>query len=188
VAVALLGVAAFFYTPTADTAQIHHQGPTHFVFPRQYRATMEITMGNIHGSSTLYADNEKLRMETDLGSGVIGILIIRRDTRRIFQVMVSQRLVIERPYVLSKGPEASAVGPDSKYEDIGTETIDGVPCTKYRVSVGENVWLLWVDTAKQVPVKMMRPNNGSAVNYKSFEPGPQDPALFEPPADYKWIN
>jgi hypothetical protein len=50
------------------------------------------------------------------------------------------------------------------------------------------VGILWIDAPKQSPIKFASEDGALTVEWKSFQPGPQDAALFEPPAGYRIIN
>jgi len=160
----------------------------HFVFSRQYRAVMDVTTKNHDGTNTVYHDNGKIRMEINRLKGSV-IFIFLPDRHTIYLIMPAQRVVIPSPYdAKSMGQEA--IGPDSKYEYLGTEVIDDVPNAKYRVSVDKYSWLLFVDANLKVPLRMESQNASakSVSKYKSYQPGPQDPSLFEAPGEYKWLN
>jgi len=131
--------------------------------------------------SRFMVDNGKVRLET-----TSGILITRPDTHKIYQIMVDQRTVIQRSFN-GQGMGVCVIGANAKYEVVGSDVIGGIACTKYKVAANGDFLLLWVDAAKQVPVKMITPDNDSTLDYKSYQPGTQDASLFDPPTDYKWI-
>lgn len=85
------------------------------------------------------------------------------------------------------------------HEVIGRETIDGHETTKYRFEVttaqGSSRGFVWVTDdgilMRQESETTTGPNDQSpgrvVITLKDLEVGPQDPALFELPADYQKI-
>lgn len=159
------------------------QGTSTFVFPKQYRLEMTSTMkGHPPLTSEIFEDNGKRRTEVDLNGR--RVFIVRPDLGKVYQIIVDRKIVLQRPFNLSNS-QLGMTGPSAKLEPLDTEDLDGVPCTKYRVTTSGRIWFLWVDTAKQAPVKSASENGVATNAYKNYQEGPQDPALFELPADYQ---
>jgi hypothetical protein len=75
---------------------------------------------------------------------------------------------------------------DSKFETVGPDTIDGVACTKYKMTTKDNkVLFWWVNMATKAPVKVTSDDGSFTILWKNYKAGPQDAALFEPPTDYQ---
>jgi Domain of unknown function (DUF4412) len=162
-----------------------------FVMEKQYSADMVISTGKGQDlTQKIYNDDGKLRTEiTTHGMQIVGI--IRPDLKKIYSVMVAQKMVMEVPYDAEKYKKqlAAASGPEGKFEVIGPDAVDGVACTKYKVTGQDNkVLFFWVNTATKTPVKMMAEDGSFTLFWKNYKPGPQDPSLFEPPADYQVIT
>ncbi len=160
-----------------------------FTMNKQYSADMTIvTKNGMTLETKSYIDGDKMRSEMEM-NGIKMATIIRRDKSKIYQLMPSQKMVLEMDYDESKfkGQSAAAFGTDGKYELVGPDLADGVNCTKYKVTSDKNhqVFFFWLDTANQVPLKMEAQDNSFTVKWKNFKAGPQSPDLFELPAGYQ---
>lgn len=159
-----------------------------FVMEKQYSADMIISTDKGQDlTQKIYSDTGKVRTEiTTHGMQIVGI--IRPDLKKIYSVMVAQKMVMEVPYDAEKYKKqlAAVSGPQGKFEVIGPDAVDGVACTKYKVTGQDNKALFfWVNVATKAPVKMMAEDGSFTLLWKNYKPGPQDPSLFEPPADYQ---
>jgi len=74
-------------------------------------------------------------------------------------------------------------------KDLRTERIEsvgGVSCKKQVVYGGEQVFVTaWVSEEFDLPLKVLTQLDGRTVELRNIQRGPQDPALFVLPADYK---
>ena len=135
-----------------------------------------------------YTDNGKVRTEMSM-HGMQVIAIIRPDQLKSYSIIPAQKIVMVNPYDPAKVNIAShpTPGVDAKFEVVGTDVVDGVACTKYKVtSTKDNkVFFWWINAATNVPVKMMAEDGSFSLVWTNYKAGPQDPSLFEPPADYQ---
>jgi len=137
-----------------------------------------------------YLDGDKMRSEVSM-NGMDMATIVRKDKRKIYHVMASQKMVMEMDYDPDKfkGYTAvdSAFGLQDKFEVVGPETVDGVACTKYKVTSDKTkqVFYFWLDVPRKVPVRMASEDGSFTILWKNYKVGPQDPALFEIPAGYQ---
>ena len=159
-----------------------------FAFSKQYSADMVITtQDGTTMTNKIYAADGKIRTEMNT-HGMQMISIMRPDQQKVYSVMVAQKMVMEMPYDAEKFKKqaAAASGPEGKFDLVGPDTVDGVACTKYKVTGTDGkVIFYWVDTAKKLPVKMAAADNTFSMTWKNYQVGPQDASLFEPPADYQ---
>jgi len=159
-----------------------------FELAKQYSADMVITSSAGQAiTSKIYTDSGKIRTEMST-SGMQVVSIIRPDQQKMYSVMVAQKMVMEMPYDPEKMKKqmAAASGPEGKFELVGPDPVDGVACTKYKVTTGDGkVMFYWIDTAQKAPVKMAAEDGSFSMLWKNYKAGPQDAALFEPPADYQ---
>ena len=102
-------------------------------------------------------DNGKVRNEMNT-HGMDVVLIIRPDEKKMYSVMLAQKMVMEMPLdpekMKAKLPPTS--GDDGKFELVGPDTVDGAACTKYKVTSSKDnkVFFWWVNDATKAPVKM----------------------------------
>jgi len=133
-----------------------------------------------------YIDSGKARTEMNT-QGVQVISILRPDEKKMFMVMPSQKMVMVLPLTDKMMEQINAAsGDEGKFDPVGPETMDGVACTKYKVTSKDNkVFYWWVNTATKATVKIAADDGSLTLNWKNYKAGPQDPALFEPPKDYQ---
>ncbi len=160
-----------------------------FEMNKEYSADLSIvTKDGQTIESKTYVSGDKMRGSVSMG-GMQMETIVRKDKQKIYQVMDAQKMVMEMDYDPAKfmqGRTAAAFGPMGKFELVGPDTVDGVVCTKYKVTSdkGES-YFFWLDVAHKAPVEMAAVNGSFTVKWKNYKVGPQDPALFEVPADYQ---
>lgn len=153
----------------------------------QYSADMVITAKDRPPmTNKIYSDAGKVRTEMN-HMGMDMISIIRPDQKKVYSVLPAQKMVMEMPYDPSKSAMA-AMNESTKgsMEKIGTETVEGVACTKYKTSSKDGPSaFFWIDDAKHLPVKMVTEDGSVTIVWKNAVAGPQAASLFEPPTDYK---
>lgn len=120
------------------------------------------------------------------------VSIVRPDKKLVIVAYPTLRAYAETPIPKNQGTTGDQ---DYKIEStkIGTETIDGHPCTKNKVTItGRNnekqEAIVWNATdLKDFPVKMeMRQGGGTMVmTYSNVKFEKPDPKLFEPPAGFE---
>jgi outer membrane lipoprotein-sorting protein len=165
------------------------EGTPPFAMEKQYSAEMTITT---KAGMTLqlksYVDGDKMRSEMTM-NGMDMATIVRKDKQKIYQVMVSQKMVMELPYDPDKfkGSTAASFGPEGKFELVGPDIVDGVACMKYKVTSDKNkqIFYFWLDAARKAPVEMAAEDGSFTAKWKNFKTGPQDASLFELPAGYQ---
>ena len=128
-----------------------------FAMDKPCSADLTITMKQgmtIHTKA--YLDGDKMRSDMKM-NGMDMTSIIRKDERKIYQVMVSQKMVLVMDYDPDKlkgySVVDSAFGPEGKFELVGPDTVDGVACTKYKVTSDKSkqIFYFWLDVAASVP-------------------------------------
>ena len=161
-----------------------------YAYPKQFSADVVTTIKDGRAfESKMYMESGKLRTDMN-ANGMSRSLIVRPDQKKIYQVMVDRKMMIEIPIDPEKYKKAMGpFGPEEKFEWVGPDTVDGVAATKYKMTTGEgNVTFLWIDAARQFPVKIASEDGAYTILWKNFQAGPQDAALFEPPSGYQVIN
>jgi hypothetical protein len=157
-----------------------------FTMGKQFSADQTITSKNGVLAAKVYVDSGKVRLEFS-GRGTQTINIIRPDLQKIYAVLPEQKLIMEVPYGRAGIIKRMSVvdGPAGKFELLGPDLMGGVACTKYKVTSADGrVNFLWINPAKQAPVKMDM-FGAFTIQWTNYRLGPQDVALFDPPTDYK---
>jgi hypothetical protein len=133
----------------------------------------------------IYSDTGKIRMEMN-ASGMQVVSIVRPDQKKVYSVMVSQKMVMVMPYDPDKYKAMSPTsGMDGKVETVGPDVVNGEACIKSKITSKEGkIYYYWADATTKVPVKMAADDGSVTILWKNYVAGPQDPALFEPPTGY----
>jgi hypothetical protein len=163
--------------------------PPPFTMDKPFSADITVAIKDSMTVETkTYSDGDKLRSEVNM-NGIQIVAIYRKDEQKIYQIIPSQKVIMEMAYDPDKlkGHVDTAYSTDDKFELIGTETVDGVPCTKYKVTSDKTkqAFFYWLDLANKVPVKMVSEDGAMTVTWKNYKVAPQDEALFVPPTDYQ---
>jgi hypothetical protein len=163
-----------------------------FTMSKQYSADMAITSGSGFNMTThTSVDGDKARSDMQMMNGMAVSTIIRKDKKKIYHVLDAQKMVMESDFDPAKMANAAAAvnGPQGKFELVGPDTVDGVAATKYKVTAGDGkINYFWLDPANKAPLEMASGDGAYTIKWKNFKAGPQDPALFEPPAGYQVMN
>jgi len=159
---------------------------------KHYSAELAITTkAGMAIKSKTYVDGDKMRSDANL-NGLVMSVIVRKDKQKIYQVMDAQKMIMEMNYDPNKFPgnSAASFGPEGKFDLIGPDAVDGVACTKYKVTSDKQkqVFYFWFDTVGKIPVEMAAVDGSLVVKWKNFVAGPQDPSLFEPPTGYQTVS
>jgi hypothetical protein len=163
-----------------------------FAMEKHYSADLGITLKNgMAIQSKTFIDGDKMRSNVTM-NGMVMAINVRKDTKKVYQVLDAQKMIMESDFNPARFPggTGASFGPEGKFELIGPETVDGVACTKYKVTPEKTkqVFYFWLDTAHKIPVEMAAVDGSLTVKWKNFVAGPQDAALFDPPAGYQIVD
>jgi hypothetical protein len=146
----------------------------------------------------MYVDGKKRRTEQETNNGKL-VLILRGDIDMMYTVLVNRKAYRSRAadptLVKSLDAYGFSNGTLLSHDKVGTETINGQVCDKYRFSAAtENTGngetnksaasgFIWINETTHFPV--MSKINDTTTQWENLEVGPQDPSLFLPPADFQ---
>jgi hypothetical protein len=149
---------------------------------------IESEAGNFNGK--VYSAKDRERTEMSMGD-MQTVMILRRDKQLGYMLMPMQKSYQQIDF--AQAAQQSGAAPDDQVEItvVGTETVEGFESTKYKMlmkdgSAGGFIWI----TQQGIPVKMDmlsksgREKTRMTMTLKNLTIGPQDPQLFEVPADY----
>jgi len=154
----------------------------------QYSADIVVTTPKDQMTQKIYSDNKKVRSEINT-HGMSMVLIVRPDLQKIYTVMVDRKMVMESTYDPNSSKLNMTAAMEGKYELAGPDVVDGTACLKYKMTnkSGE-VSFIWVNAATKAPVKVTSEDGSVTMAWKNYQAGPQDAALFEPPAGYQVMS
>jgi len=149
---------------------------------------IESEAGEFNGK--VYSAKDKERMEMHMGD-VQTAMILRRDKQLGWSLMPMQKMYQQIDF--AKASQQSGAAPEDQVEItvVGSESVEGFESTKYKMLMkdGSAGGFIWV-TSEGIPVKMDmvsksgRDKSRITMTLKNLNIGPQDPQLFELPADY----
>jgi hypothetical protein len=174
-------------TGTATTGST--TAPVTYDLDKAFSADQVLTLkGGMTVASKVYEDGGKIREELDM-NGMTMIAIGRSDEKKLYTIMPDQKLIMEGPMPaeMLKNLAVVAAGNDTKYELIGPDIVDGIPCVKEKVTALGNskVYFAWFNPVTRAPVKLEAADGSLSVKMKKYQAGPQDASLFEPPTGYQ---
>jgi hypothetical protein len=95
---------------------------------------------------------------------------------------LAHELEEERLETTGELEEDVAITP-AQIQHMKKQTVDGVPCNLYAITVNGHTACTWNDVETQRPVRMQAGDN--RIFWKNYVAGPQDEELFQVPADYE---
>jgi len=158
------------------------------------------TMGK-ERAYTVYSANEGYRYEFN-EDGQEGVVIVLNETGEVFILMPQQKMAMKtaagNPMSMQNDPVGSFeyYKKDGTVKEIGTETINGVKCTKSELwnitgdeygQVTQKMFTIWTSDKYKFPMKMINHIDGaegSGMELKDIEPWTLDAQVFEIPAGY----
>ncbi len=154
----------------------------------QAERIVESSAGTFSGRIFFSADKE--RTETEMG-GFQNITITRRDRNLVWNLMPAQKMVRENDLRAARDPSSAPGNEDVSVSVVGSETIDGVATTKYKLIAkdGGAGGFMWI-TREGIALKMdlLQKEGGKAsrmtVTLRNLQVGPVDAQLFEVPEGY----
>jgi hypothetical protein len=139
----------------------------------------------------VYFTKDKERLETN-AQGMQSVMILRRDQQLGWMLMPAQRMYQKLDLRRAQEQSGSQAADAVTITEEGAETVEGHEATKYKMLMkdGSGGGFIWI-TRDGIPIKMDflgksgRDKTRMTVTLTNLTIGPQDPALFEPPGDYK---
>ncbi len=180
----LVGASVIFLAGSAAA------GPADWLKPQaDYTADtlMEASQGQMRGK--VFASGMKERREFNMG-GRQHIMIVRRDKNVSWVLMPEQKMYLENPLGKDGMPQDEFAGGKLEREKLGTESVNGVDATKYRVH-GETPdgqafeGTMWM-TKQEIPVRIRTGKGAEKVHMElsNLKVGAVDPGHFEIPSGY----
>jgi len=182
---AVATVAAIARVPPAQSGQQ----------PKQFTVDWVITGAPMPMTMHVSRDDLKQRIDMDLPSMAPGTMqmymctnstIVRQDLKKVWVLTHFKKQYKEQEF----NPKFDATDPRSeagKVEEIGSETIDGEDCTKYRLTLeGQGSVLMWTSKKTNMMRKMQREGmENFAFEARNVQIGAPPAGTFDLPADYK---
>ena len=169
-----------------------------FPYPKvSYSADLKMNMGKGPDGKPMiligkvYSSNKKERREM-VGFGQKSIMIRRRDKGVSWVLIPKRKMYMENQGgSRDKDPESMIREGNLKLTKVGSERVNGMPTTKYRIETVHKDGSRfdgyhWI-TKKNIPVRMEGSSKGQhfRFDYTNIKIGKQDHRLFEIPSGYQ---
>lgn len=157
--------------------------------PSDYSAVIVSKMGPMRSTSRMYFAGKKWRMETEQ-AGMKSAMIVREDKNVIWVLMPNKTYMEEKLSPEYVRGIATKMPGEMKREKIGKETVNGIPCTKYKITYKATKtsqpqeMYQWIST-DMIPIKSAAIDGSWYTEIKSIKRGKQPSSLFDLPKGYK---
>lgn len=116
--------------------------------------------------------------------------IVRKDLKKVWTIMTAQKTYMEIEGMNdNKQMAEEKVKGEVSRKEVGSETVNGHPTTKYEVTtkIDDKVMQVyqWWATDINFPVKMAAVDGSWSMEYRDINIGSQPDSLFEVPSGYK---
>jgi hypothetical protein len=161
---------------------------------RAFSADQIHTAGKRTTTGKIYASETAMRIESEQ-NGRPSITIVRLDRKVMWMVMPAQKMYMEMTNFGSAVSDmaSSMQGAKVQRDLLGSEQVGAYHCDKYHVQTTYEgkvyTHIEW--DAKELDgfaVKKQGEKGDWSVEYQNVHFGPQDPSLFEVPADYQKMS
>lgn len=148
-------------------------------------------------SGKMYVDQGAMRMDMNGEGPRAAIIITTFATKTVDILMPQQHMYMEHKAdenAMRRGPNTSDVhpydpknpcasDPGTTCKDLGSETVNGRSTEHWQMTHKDgNVSDIWIDNSLHFPIKSV--SGGTTWQLTNIKEGPQDPSLFQIPADY----
>ncbi len=153
------------------------------------KSRFEMNMANAKGASLPPQAAEQMKA---MGMAEI-ISITRPDKKEQYLVYPGLKSYAAIPSTDAQATDAAKKTDDLKKTELGKETINGHPCTKYKVQLTddtgkEHETTIWsASDLKDFPIKIEMTNEGvpSTITFNNLKFDKPEESLFNPPADFQ---
>lgn len=154
-----------------------------YELPKEYSVDLVVSSGGVESKIKTFTSGKMARSEMN-AMGMNQVSIVK--DQKVYVLMPNKK------YMEMKVPDRTmnnlqSISDEAKWEKLGEEEIDGTPVIKWKVIAQLNPQqkaetTFWTDKKTGYPRRSQV--DAAVVNWENFKPGPQEPSLFEVPADY----
>lgn len=150
--------------------------------------TITTMKGGVSTTGKIYYSADRFRMDMKAPNEMT--MITRIDKKVIWNIMPKEKMYMELPFDLKNKPKVEEKYPgEIERKEVGRETIDGHPTTKYlityKIDDKKNQVYQWLATDIKFPIKTAGVDGSWVQEFKNIKMGSQPNSLFELPAGYK---
>src|SRR4051812_26388365 len=123
-----------------------------------YSADLVTVTGGRQSTSKVYVGDSRLRTEVTANSVQI-VTIARLDEKVVYVLIPLQKLFVEKPLREEDGLLAYISDQNAQRELVGTETLKGQSCDKYKMRMRDQVFYVWINRSSHIPMMMFSPDD-----------------------------
>jgi len=157
--------------------------------PKDFSADVILKAKGISQKSKFYFSNNKWRIDSNV-MGQKSAVIFRQDKNLTWFLMPAQKMYMEQKLTKQQSLGVTNKVPgETKREKLGQETVNGVACTKYKITYKnnadqkENSISQWI-SQDNIVIRSQAEDKSWVMDYKNIKYAPQPAQLFELPKDY----
>ena len=157
---------------------------------KEFSADMVTKAGGRTQKGKIYFGKDKFKMDMSMGKYKSSI-IVRNDKKLVYVLMPAQKMYMVTKITddnrYSKGFKDLTKNPGKgvKLEKLRGEEVNGVPCTKYKITSKGMTVYQWISKKHAFPLRSMSADGSWSTEMKNFKSGKQAASIFELPAGYK---
>ena len=149
-----------------------------------YSADLVTVTGGRQSTTKVYVADSRLRTEVTTNSMQI-VTITRLDEKVVYVLLPLQKVFVEKPLREEDGLLAYISNQNAQRELVGTETLKGQSCDKYKMTVRDQVFYVWINKSSHTPMLMFSADKKTRTEWNNVQVGPQPLDLFKPPGDFQ---
>jgi len=149
--------------------------------------TITTMKGGQKVAGKMYFKPDKFRMDMKTNEDMI--MITRIDKKVIWNIMPKEKMYMEMPFDLKNKPKVEEKYPgEIERKEVGRETIDGHPTTKYlityKIDDKKNQVYQWLARDIKFPIKTAGVDGSWTQEFRNVKMVAQPDSLFEVPPGY----
>jgi outer membrane lipoprotein-sorting protein len=183
-----VALTVFGCSKSKDEGKTGQEKAAKAAMSKELSATIVNTAAGKTSTMKVYMKPDKFRTDIEAaGSSTI----VRKDLNKVWMIMKPQKAFMEMEGVKDEQIKAAdeKVKGEISRKAVGSETVDGHPCTKYEVTAKVNDKTMtsyqWWATDINFPIKTAAIDGSWVMEYRDIKLGSQLDSLFEVPAGYK---
>ena len=151
---------------------------------KQFSADQVMTGSGQEITSRLYVDGINLRTEMTM-PGAPGMASIVNGEKKVLWILMPGNMYLEKSVASADDASIKAWSGEDGREHVGTETINGQECDKYRIKGVEQDMFLYTQIKTGHPVLMTTADQRVRIEWNNVKPGAQPASLFQLPPGYR---
>ncbi len=150
----------------------------------QFSADQVMTTDGRVINARIFVDNGNARSEMVIPDANMPTVSIVNKSKRVLYIIMPNNMYMEKTLDQDNDLARTAWSNPDYLKPVGSESVDGVACEKYRMDSDGKAYFFYVNAKNGAPVRMVGSDGRMRIDWKNVKLGPQPASLFEPPAGY----